>query len=300
MLAGQIAVQLVAERIGRAPAAPPAALGRARDGIEAPHQRAGRRIVRRDETADAVLRAADADDDLAVRGHRRAVDGVRLLVVGHAHAPHGAACPGVEGHEAAVERPHVDPSTVGRDAAIHRSAAVDGGGQRLREFPELASRSRVEGHDVVERGRDVHDAVRDNWAGLERMRQAGVVAPRQRESATRCRSAPARAASSGGCCGPGRTRPTRRCPRSRAAGRRPHLCRLAPSRARVHSVRAGSRRPSQPARAAAKQGPRIGDTSAASSRSTGEVVRLLATCRILVIARRDLDHAGWMARRFAG
>src|SRR5690606_17287485 len=76
----------------------------ARHGVEAPRELAAVRIVCRDVTAHAELRAAVADQHLAFDDARRAGDRIGLRAVDRVDVPQLVAGGRVEGDEPAVER----------------------------------------------------------------------------------------------------------------------------------------------------------------------------------------------------
>src|SRR5207237_3056150 len=62
-----------------------------RNGVEPPRFLAGSRVVRGDEPANAVLTAADSDDDLVLDDERRERQRVAGLALRHFRGPHRAA-----------------------------------------------------------------------------------------------------------------------------------------------------------------------------------------------------------------
>src|SRR5690606_6767713 len=102
------------ERVRVLPLAPPAVGGIAGrgDGVPAPGQLTGGGVVGADEAAQAVVRAADADEDLPVEGERGHGEAVAILGVGDLGVPDDLAGAAVEGDEAGVERGDVDAVAV--------------------------------------------------------------------------------------------------------------------------------------------------------------------------------------------
>ena len=142
----------------------------ARHGVEAPRPLAGLRVVGVDVAADAVLGAAVADDDLALRDPRRAGDRVHR-VLGHGHrGPDLFARLGVDGDQAAVERGGDHLAAVERRSAVHGVAAGlhrDGAGHLRVVRPQRLAGDGVHRVDHVPGAGRVHHAVDDQRRGLE-------------------------------------------------------------------------------------------------------------------------------------
>ena len=103
----------------------------ARDGVEAPRALAGLRVVRVDESADAVLGAGDADDHLVLDDERREGHRVAGAVIDELDVEQHAAGLHVERDQMRIERPHEQP--IAEDA----EAAVDGAAAQLQLFGQL-------------------------------------------------------------------------------------------------------------------------------------------------------------------
>ena len=150
-----------------------AALARPRHRVEAPQLLAGGGIERGDEAANAVLAAADADEDLVLHRERRHRDRVAQLRVADRNVPERPPTGGVDGHEMAVERAHEERRAEDGEPAVVGAAADARLGRRgVAVLPEHAPRLRVHGEHVVRTLRDVHDAVhheRRRLPGAERL-----------------------------------------------------------------------------------------------------------------------------------
>ena len=150
------------------------------DRIEAPDLLAGFRVVGGDESPDAAVAAAGADDHLVLDHERRERQRVGRLHLGDARLPERAAVLRVDRNEVPVERAHVQGVAENRHTPIVRTAAgpvVRIGGVLV--DPEGAPGPRVERDDVVGPLREVHDAVHDERRGLPRAHDRALVGPLQ-------------------------------------------------------------------------------------------------------------------------
>ena len=189
----------------------------ARHGEEAPRQTAGGGVVGRDVAAHGVLRAAVADDHLALHDARCAGDRVRLLQVDRRlHVPHGGAGVRVQRHQPAVEQAHEDEAVVERHATVHGAAAQTGAaGRRKLRVPRPLHRAgaRIEREHRAPRPGRVEHAVRHQRRGFERAGHAEFGGPRACQPR---RPSPRRFASAGCSASPhSRGRMTATRPRAR-------------------------------------------------------------------------------------
>src|SRR5205823_13539488 len=97
--------------------------GIARNGVEAPLEFAGVRIVRGDVAAHAHFRSAVADNHSPFHNAWRAGDRVAVFAVNRECFPNDFAGGGVERDKAPVERPNKDLSLPRGRATIHHVAA---------------------------------------------------------------------------------------------------------------------------------------------------------------------------------
>src|SRR5690606_3701169 len=135
------------ERADVPPLAPPAvgSVSGRRDGVPAPVQLAARGVVGAGETAEAAVRAADADTPLPVEGERGHGEAVAVLGVGDLGVPHDLAGAAVECDEAGIERGDVDVLAVDADAAVVGAAAEQRAAELGLELPDLLAGARVQG-----------------------------------------------------------------------------------------------------------------------------------------------------------
>ncbi len=139
------------------------------NGVEAPHFLSRARIEGRDEAADAVLAAAEADEHLVLDDERRHRDRVAKLGIAHRHVPERAAGRGIERDQVPVERAGVDDVAKDRDAAVVGAAAHARVGRHgVAVLPEHAAGLRVHRQHVVRPLGDIHDPVHDERRGLPR------------------------------------------------------------------------------------------------------------------------------------
>jgi hypothetical protein len=133
------------------------------DRVEAPQFLAGSRLVGGDEAPDAVLGAADADDDFVLHDERGQRDRIRVSRIGDGDIPERLAVFRVNRDEVRVERAHEQRVAKNGDAAVV-GAAADAlvGGVRVPILPEDASGLRVEREHVIGALRHVHQAVGDD------------------------------------------------------------------------------------------------------------------------------------------
>src|SRR5690606_12031335 len=157
------------ERVDVPPFAPPAVGGLSRrgDGVPAPDQLAGRGVVGADEPTQAVVRAADAHEDLPVEREGGHGEAVAVLGVGDLGVPDDLAGAAVQGDEAGIERGDVDVVTVDADAAVVGATAELRAPDFGLELPDLLARGRVQGDDAASRGGQVHDVPGDDGSRLE-------------------------------------------------------------------------------------------------------------------------------------
>ncbi len=139
-----------------------------RNRVEAPDPLAGCRVIGIDESADARLRAADADDDLVVYRERRQGQGKADIVVGHLDVPANGAGGRVEGDQMRVERADIDGVVKDRNAAIHarETDVLDVVRHVGRPGPQGFAGAGIERRNRTGRLRDVHDPVDDDRRGL--------------------------------------------------------------------------------------------------------------------------------------
>src|SRR5262249_13393924 len=104
-----------------------ARLVRRRNRVEAPGFLAAARVVRRDESADPVLPAADADDDLVFYRERRERHRVARLAARDLDVPQRTAALRVDGDEMGVQGSHIQRVAEHREPAVVRTAADDRG-----------------------------------------------------------------------------------------------------------------------------------------------------------------------------
>ena len=162
--------------------------------VEPPFAFAGLGVVGIDESANAVLGAADADDDLALHDQRsdrgtvgHLVDVFLFLAVlavgGDGFVPDFFAGVLIEADQMGVERRHVKP------IAIDGKTAVDGIAaerqilrQRFLIMPQLRPGLAVDRIGMVPGRRDVHDAVDDQRRAFETIQHAGLEGPQGLQS----------------------------------------------------------------------------------------------------------------------
>ncbi len=145
------------------------------DRVERPQQVAVGGAVRLQETPDAVLAAIRADQHLAVDDRGRHRFRVALFGVGDLLFPQDLAGLRVERHQLRVDRAHEQPAALDRDAAIVVAAAHgDDRAELVLVVPELLARRRVDRVEMVERRRQIHDAVDDDGRGFHRFQHRGL------------------------------------------------------------------------------------------------------------------------------
>src|SRR5262249_710957 len=153
------------------------------DGVEAPRARAGLRVVRIDEAADAVLAAGHADDDLVLHDERRAGEAVALVGLCGRGVPSYPPGLRVERDDVGVERSHEEPIAQSREAAVLRTAAER---HFLRQgslvMPQGPPRAYIDRICVVLRRRQIHDAVDHDGRGLVAAPHARLKDPLKREA----------------------------------------------------------------------------------------------------------------------
>ena len=131
--------------------------------VEIPDELAGLGVIGSDEAADAIFAAIRADQDLAVHGSRRHRLAVAKCGIGDLGLPDHAAGFGIERDQLGIERCQIDLVVINGHAAVVGAAAI--GRDRTHGVlvvPILLARLGVERVDVVERRRDIHDAVDDD------------------------------------------------------------------------------------------------------------------------------------------
>src|SRR3954447_19173608 len=153
--------------VARPRAAADLAVGRAR--VEAPHLRAGVRVVRGDRAARAHLAAGHPDDHLPAVVERRHRHRAALLPARIPRAPDDGAGRLVERNEPPGDLGDEDLPVPDRDAAVAEPTA----GRRdlrLRDvrgvLPQRLPGRGIEGEDVVVARRDVHHALVDDGCRL--------------------------------------------------------------------------------------------------------------------------------------
>ena len=133
-----------------------------RHGVEAPHQFSIGRVIGTDEATRTEVRAAVADEHLAMRHAWRSGDQVGGIARRGLRAPHFLAAAGVQGDQPAIHRAEIHPALVERDAAVidiaARRNAADAGHPGV-VVPQLLASPGVERIDLAPRGGDIHHAI---------------------------------------------------------------------------------------------------------------------------------------------
>ena len=150
---------------------------RSRHGVEPPDLFSALRVERGDETADPVLAAGRADDDLVVDDERRNGQRVAELRFRQRDVPDRLADLRVDRDEMPVDRTHEQRIAEDRQTAIDAPTAHSRERRQARRVhPEHAPRRGVERDDVVRRKHGVHDAVDDEGGRLEFLCRLGGTA----------------------------------------------------------------------------------------------------------------------------
>ena len=141
----------------------------ARNGIKAPRQLAGLRVVGGNVSADAVLAAAVADDHSSLHDARRASDGVAQLRIDGELLPNFVAGCRIERDQASIERADIKLAFPDGDAAIHYVAA--GARSPLRRDvwivrPQTRASRGVQREDFAPRGGKIHYSIDDEGRGF--------------------------------------------------------------------------------------------------------------------------------------
>ncbi len=147
-------------------------------GVEGPQQLARFGVVGLHEAPDAVFAAVGAYQDHVLDHGGRHRLGIAQRRVTDLRFPQLLAGLGVERDQLGVERAHEDLVARHGDAAVVRAAAgLVHRAERVAVMPDLRAGTRVERIDVVERRRDVHDAVHDDRRGFEAVHDLGLEDP---------------------------------------------------------------------------------------------------------------------------
>ena len=145
------------------------------DAVERPQELAVVGVERLDEAANAVLASVGADQHFALDHRRCHRLRVPLVGIGDLRFPEQLAGLGIERHQLGVDGAHVELAFGDGDAAIVVSAAYgDDRTQLVLVVPEFLAGRRVDGVDVIERGRQKHHAVVDDRRGLHRLQHRGL------------------------------------------------------------------------------------------------------------------------------
>ena len=139
------------------------------DGVEAPGFLPRFGVIGREIAARDVLSASRADQHLALHDARRACDGHVGSLWDRHLVPHHLAGVSVQCNQTAIERADIDAALIDSDAAIDGIAAhINQLGARHFGiiFPELLAGGSIIGLHHRPCGRDVHDAVDNNWRGF--------------------------------------------------------------------------------------------------------------------------------------
>ena len=176
-----IAVHVAARCVLGIPDAFVALLG---DRVERPQELAVLGVERLDEAADAVFAAVGADQYLAVDVRGRHRFRIALVGVGDLRFPHQLAGLRIQREQLRVDGAHVQRALGDRNAPVV-VAAADGDDRPQLVFvvPVFLARFRVDGVNVIEGGRQEHDAVIDDGRGLHRLQHRRLEHERRLELA---------------------------------------------------------------------------------------------------------------------
>src|SRR4029077_19702967 len=151
---------------------------RTRNGVEAPFAFAGICVVRVDESANAILTAADPDYDQIFNRQRRQRDAVALGVIESGHIPHNVAGLGIERDYVRIQSAQKNLISENGQTSIDAPAAWPNvRWQQMLVLPNRPARTRVQSESAIVLARAIQHAVDNQRRGLEFSAGHGLVCP---------------------------------------------------------------------------------------------------------------------------
>ena len=150
----------------------------ARDRVEAPLARSGRRVIGVNEPANTVFASGNSNEHKIFDHQRRKRNAVPLVVVGRADVPNDVACSCVKRNHVSVERAQKNFVAENSRPAIHAAATRPNiRRQRALILPNGPSRARIECKSAIVSPGGIEHAVDDKRRRFKFSSAHGLISP---------------------------------------------------------------------------------------------------------------------------